>query len=114
MTDAGHVNVNQEGAGNQVKDDAQATQKTEVPLRSSSISSDYAAKFLNFDNIPPADTEVVSMLDINVQHEVPLISTIKSKVLHDVKEFLGTNLDYALYNVLNKHDADIIKEFSVP
>ncbi|GKD77220.1 hypothetical protein Tco_1339841, partial [Tanacetum coccineum] len=33
MTDvAEHENVNQEGAGNQVKDDAQETQKTEVSL----------------------------------------------------------------------------------
>ncbi|GJS80795.1 hypothetical protein Tco_0730676 [Tanacetum coccineum] len=52
---------------NQVKDDAQATQKTELPLRSSYISSDYAAKYLNFDNIPPVDTKVVSMMDINSQ-----------------------------------------------
>ncbi|GKD10769.1 hypothetical protein Tco_1190454, partial [Tanacetum coccineum] len=36
MTVAGHVNVNQEGAGSQVKDDAQATQKTEGPILSSS------------------------------------------------------------------------------
>nr|GEW19732.1 reverse transcriptase domain-containing protein [Tanacetum cinerariifolium] len=72
----GNVNINQEGACNQVKDDAQATHKTEVPLPSSSISSDYAAKFLNFDNIPPADTEVIFMLDINVQHEVPRISSL--------------------------------------
>ncbi|GJZ88724.1 hypothetical protein Tco_0660506 [Tanacetum coccineum] len=43
MTVAGHVNVNQEGAGNQVKDDAHATQKTEGPILSSSISYDYAA-----------------------------------------------------------------------
>ncbi|GKE86819.1 hypothetical protein Tco_1560561, partial [Tanacetum coccineum] len=70
MTVAGHMNVNQEGAGNQVKDDAQETQKTEGLILSSSISSDYAAKYLNFDNIPPVDTEVVSMLDIDVQHEV--------------------------------------------
>ncbi|GJU08176.1 hypothetical protein Tco_1124606 [Tanacetum coccineum] len=76
MSIAGHVNVNQEGAGNQVKDDAHATQKTEVPLPSSSISSGYAAKFLNFDNIPPTDTEVVSMLDINVQNEVPHTSSL--------------------------------------
>ncbi|GJW61005.1 hypothetical protein Tco_0110340 [Tanacetum coccineum] len=69
--DAEHKNVIQESAGNQVKDDAQATQKTKVPLHSSSISSDYAVKYLKFDNIPPIDTEVVSMLDINVQHEVP-------------------------------------------
>ncbi|GJR23977.1 hypothetical protein Tco_0972504, partial [Tanacetum coccineum] len=76
MTIAGHVNVNQEGVGNQVKDDAQAIQKTEVPIPSSSISSDYAAKYLNFDNIPPVNTEVVSMLDINVQHEVPRTSPL--------------------------------------
>ncbi|GJT30317.1 hypothetical protein Tco_0910592 [Tanacetum coccineum] len=74
MIVAGHMNVNQEGAGNQVKDDAQATRKTEGPIPSSSISSDYAAKYLNFDNIPPVDTKVVSMLDINVQHEVPRTS----------------------------------------
>ncbi|GJT80470.1 hypothetical protein Tco_1054812 [Tanacetum coccineum] len=70
ITVAGYMNINQEGASNQVKDDAQATQKTEGPILSSSISSDYAAKYLNFDNIPPVDTEVVSMLDIDVQHEV--------------------------------------------
>ncbi|GKC76391.1 hypothetical protein Tco_1127165 [Tanacetum coccineum] len=69
--DVEHVNVNQEGAGNQVKDDAHATQKTEGLIPSSFISSDYAAKYLNFDNIPLVDTGVVSMLDINVQHEVP-------------------------------------------
>ncbi|GJW59582.1 hypothetical protein Tco_0108917 [Tanacetum coccineum] len=45
ITDTGHVNADrvnviQEGACNQVKDDAQATQKTGVPLHSSSISSD--------------------------------------------------------------------------
>ncbi|GJW28371.1 hypothetical protein Tco_0045246 [Tanacetum coccineum] len=70
MIVAGHVNVNQEGTGNQVKDDAQATQKNEGPIPSSFILSDYAAKYLIFDNIPSVDTEVVSMLDINVQHEV--------------------------------------------
>ncbi|GJT68349.1 hypothetical protein Tco_1019829 [Tanacetum coccineum] len=70
MIVVGHMNVNQEGTGNQVKDDAQATQKTEGRIPSSSISFDYVAKYFNFDNIPPVDTEVVSMLDIDVQHEV--------------------------------------------
>nr|GEV43042.1 hypothetical protein [Tanacetum cinerariifolium] len=75
-TAAGHVNVNQEGAGNLVKDDAQATHNTEGPISSSSIPSDYAAKYLNFDNIPPVDTKVFSLLDINVQHEVPRTSPL--------------------------------------
>ncbi|GKA85551.1 hypothetical protein Tco_0807205 [Tanacetum coccineum] len=43
------------------------TWKTKVPLRSSSMSFDYAAKYLNLDNIPSTDTEVVSMMDINSQ-----------------------------------------------
>ncbi|GJV77941.1 hypothetical protein Tco_1509525 [Tanacetum coccineum] len=76
MTIAGYENVNQEGARNQVKDDAQATQKTEGPIPSSIISSDYAAKYLNFDNILLVEMEVVSMLDINVQHEVPRTSPL--------------------------------------
>ncbi|GJZ23453.1 hypothetical protein Tco_0560912 [Tanacetum coccineum] len=86
MTIVGHVNVNQEGAGNQVKDDAQATQKNEAPIPSSSISSDYAAKFLNFDNIPPVDTEVVSMLDTNVQHEVPRTSPLLTILVSVIPE----------------------------
>ncbi|GKA72734.1 hypothetical protein Tco_0778950 [Tanacetum coccineum] len=80
MTVTGYMNVNQEGAGNQVKDDAQATQKTEAPIPSSSILSDYTAKYLNFDNIPPVDTKVVSMLDINVQHKVPQATTSTTDV----------------------------------
>ncbi|GKC67353.1 hypothetical protein Tco_1099951, partial [Tanacetum coccineum] len=74
--DAELENVNQEGAGNQVKDNDQATQKTEGPILSSFISSDYAIKYLNFDNIPSVDTKVVLMLDINVQHEVPRTSPL--------------------------------------
>ncbi|GKD29500.1 hypothetical protein Tco_1240278 [Tanacetum coccineum] len=76
--DAEHENVYQGGAGNQVKDDAHVTQKTEGPIPSSFISFDYAAKYLNFDNIPPVDTEVVSMLDVNVQHEVLRTSQLLS------------------------------------
>nr|GEU45807.1 hypothetical protein [Tanacetum cinerariifolium] len=47
--DAGHENVIQESACNQVKDNAHATQKTKGPP---SISSDYTVKYLNFNNIP--------------------------------------------------------------
>nr|GEX49802.1 ribonuclease H-like domain-containing protein [Tanacetum cinerariifolium]GEX68229.1 ribonuclease H-like domain-containing protein [Tanacetum cinerariifolium] len=58
MTVVGHMNINQEGACNQVKDNAQATQKTNAPIPSSCISSDYAAKFLNFNNFPPTNLAV--------------------------------------------------------
>ncbi|GJS10294.1 hypothetical protein Tco_0367090 [Tanacetum coccineum] len=45
----------------------------------------------------------------NVDHSSALLSKIKSKVPNAVKEYLGTSLDDALYKVLKKHDADIIK-----
>ncbi|GJS16088.1 hypothetical protein Tco_0410560 [Tanacetum coccineum] len=45
--------------------------KTEVPITSSSGSSDLAYKFLNFSDIPHADAEIVSPLDVHVHHEVP-------------------------------------------
>ncbi|GJT60757.1 hypothetical protein Tco_1004290 [Tanacetum coccineum] len=44
----------------------------------------------------------------------PLLSKLKFEVLNAVKEYLGTSLDDAHYKVLKKHDADIIKEFSIP
>ncbi|GKD33308.1 hypothetical protein Tco_1248817, partial [Tanacetum coccineum] len=50
-------------------------QKTEAPLQSSSISSDYATKFLNFDNVPSSETEIISMMDIKVQREDLSIQT---------------------------------------
>ncbi|GJW80115.1 hypothetical protein Tco_0144090 [Tanacetum coccineum] len=90
ITVAGHVNVNQEGEGNQVKDDAQATQKMEGP-------------------IPKKDVKELKTVD----HSASLLSTIKYEVPNAVKEYLGTSLDDALYKVLKKHDADIIKEHSV-
>nr|GEX51917.1 hypothetical protein [Tanacetum cinerariifolium] len=64
------------GACNQVKDDAQATQKTYAPIPSSSISFDYAVKFLNFDKISLPNTEVISLMDINVQHEALRTSSL--------------------------------------
>ncbi|GJV27637.1 hypothetical protein Tco_1384085, partial [Tanacetum coccineum] len=60
----------------QVIEDAYVTlstvaKKTEVPVTSSSHSSDLAAKFLNFSDIPHTDAEIVSPMDVHVHHEVP-------------------------------------------
>ncbi|GKC18874.1 hypothetical protein Tco_1021024 [Tanacetum coccineum] len=113
--------------GNQVKDDAQATQKTEVPIPSSSISSDYAAKYLNFDNIPPVDVKVVSMLDINVQHEARQATTSTTVVpgsktlivLHqrvtdlekDVKEHNIVDHSVALLSTIKYEVPNAVKEY---
>ncbi|GJQ93147.1 hypothetical protein Tco_0004286 [Tanacetum coccineum] len=68
--------VIQETTQEQVVEDAHVTistvtKKTEVPVTSSSRSSDLASKFLNFSDIPHADAEIVSPLDVHVHHEVP-------------------------------------------
>ncbi|GKD41523.1 hypothetical protein Tco_1261730, partial [Tanacetum coccineum] len=63
----------------QVKDDEHVilttvheTQKTEIPVQSSYVSSDFANQFLNLDNVLPTDTEVVSMMNVKVHHEEPI------------------------------------------
>ncbi|GJT63304.1 hypothetical protein Tco_1006837 [Tanacetum coccineum] len=57
------------------KGDEEMTDKTEVPLQSSSISSDFANQFLNLDNIPPTGTEGISMMNIKVCPEEPSTQT---------------------------------------
>ncbi|GJV18880.1 hypothetical protein Tco_1367900 [Tanacetum coccineum] len=61
----------------QVIEDAHVTlsivsKKTEVSVTTSSYSSDLAAKFLNFLDIPHTDAEIVSPIDVHVHHEVPI------------------------------------------
>ncbi|GKF97271.1 hypothetical protein Tco_0293092, partial [Tanacetum coccineum] len=57
-------------------DDARVTlTKTEVPITSSSRSSDLASQFLNFSNIPHTDAEIISLMDIPVHHEAPINQT---------------------------------------
>nr|GEU75279.1 hypothetical protein [Tanacetum cinerariifolium] len=46
--------------------------ETEVPVTSSSHSSDLAAKFLNFSDIPHIDAKIVSPMDVHIHHEAVL------------------------------------------
>ncbi|GJS68959.1 hypothetical protein Tco_0683524 [Tanacetum coccineum] len=76
MNDAQQENENLETTQEQVIEDAYVTistimKKIEVPVTSSSHSSDLVSKFLKFSNIPHADAEIVSLLDVHVYHEVP-------------------------------------------
>ncbi|GJR93247.1 hypothetical protein Tco_0265421 [Tanacetum coccineum] len=76
MNDAEQGNENLETIQEQFVKDAHVTistvtKKTKVPVTSSSRSSDLASKFLNFLDIPHADAEIVSPLDVHVHHEVP-------------------------------------------
>nr|GEW46530.1 hypothetical protein [Tanacetum cinerariifolium] len=74
LTNIQQGNENQEIS--QVIEDAHVTlstvpQKTNVPVTSSSHSSDLASNFLNFLNIPHTYAEIVSPIDVHVLHEVP-------------------------------------------
>ncbi|GKE55304.1 hypothetical protein Tco_1494489 [Tanacetum coccineum] len=94
--DAAMTNV-QQGNENpkilQVIEDAYVTlltipQKIVVPVTSSSHSSDLAAKFLNFSDIPHTDAEIVSLMDVHVHHEVPsqqtpILLTVPVSVISD-------------------------------
>ncbi|GJZ47777.1 copia protein [Tanacetum coccineum] len=76
MTEAQQGNENLETTQEQVVEDAHVTistvpKKTEVPVTSSSRSSDLASKFLNFSDIPQTNAEIVSPLDVHVHHEFP-------------------------------------------
>ncbi|GJY89432.1 hypothetical protein Tco_0504628 [Tanacetum coccineum] len=80
--DAEHEEINQEVESAQVQDEVQATttaafatqkEKNDVPPSSSSrsVSSNYSNIFLNLDNLSSIDTEIISMLDVHVQQEIP-------------------------------------------
>ncbi|GJZ26628.1 hypothetical protein Tco_0570881, partial [Tanacetum coccineum] len=76
-----------------VEDDAHVTltaahvsQKTKVPLQCSSVSSDFATQFLNLDNVPPTDNEIISMMNVDFRHEeqsnqTPSLLTIPATVI---------------------------------
>ncbi|GKF00796.1 hypothetical protein Tco_0027719, partial [Tanacetum coccineum] len=51
------------------------TQKTEGPMQSSSVSSDFTSKLLNFENPSPIDNEIASLMDTTVCHEEPSSQT---------------------------------------
>nr|GEU70848.1 hypothetical protein [Tanacetum cinerariifolium] len=78
-TNDGMINIwrgNDNPEISQVIEDAHVTlctvpQKTEASVTNSSHSSDLASKFLKFLDISHTDSEIVSLVDVHVHHEVP-------------------------------------------
>ncbi|GJU17941.1 hypothetical protein Tco_1145907, partial [Tanacetum coccineum] len=75
--------------------------KTEVPVTSSSHSSDMAAKFLNFADIPTTEAEIVSPMDVPVHHEVPsgqtpILLTVLVSVITESSPVYTTNIPQSL------------------
>nr|GEX79141.1 hypothetical protein [Tanacetum cinerariifolium] len=68
MTDTAHESAFKENSYEQVIKDAHVTltssQKTEGSKQSSYVSSDFASKFLNLDNVPPVVDEVASLMNV--------------------------------------------------
>ncbi|GJS38638.1 hypothetical protein Tco_0563681 [Tanacetum coccineum] len=90
----------------QVIEDAHVTlstvsQKTKVPVTSSSHSFDLASKFLNFLYIPHTDAEIVSLMDVYVHHKVPsqqtpTLLTIPTSVITDSSPVYSTIIPQSL------------------
>ncbi|GJX15995.1 hypothetical protein Tco_0216827 [Tanacetum coccineum] len=84
MKDAGRDDSTQQTTYEQVKDDEHViltifhdTQKTEIPLQSSSVLSNFANQFLNLDNVLPTDNEVISMMNVKVRHKETTFNLLK-------------------------------------
>ncbi|GJX86988.1 hypothetical protein Tco_0337762 [Tanacetum coccineum] len=87
MTDVDQVgadkqNVSQGSGFEQVEKDAHVTltpvldiQKTDEPVQSSSVSSDFTSKLLNLENHSLTDNEIASLMDTTVRHEDPGTTT---------------------------------------
>ncbi|GKB68016.1 hypothetical protein Tco_0929428 [Tanacetum coccineum] len=73
MTDTTYESASQETSYEQVIEDAHMTltfsQKTEGSKQSSSVSFEFASKFLNLDNVPPVVDEVASLMNVKTHHE---------------------------------------------
>ncbi|GJX31931.1 hypothetical protein Tco_0241786 [Tanacetum coccineum] len=91
MNDAQQGNENLETTQEQVVEDAHVTistimKKTEVPITSSSRSSDLASKFLNFSDIPHADAEIVSPLDVHATMKSQELKSLTTRIKEQVKD----------------------------
>ncbi|GJY31665.1 hypothetical protein Tco_0415160 [Tanacetum coccineum] len=124
MTNGSCDDSTQQTKYEQVKDDEHVslttvhdTQKTEGPMQSSSVSSDFANQFLNLDNLPPTDTEVVSMMNVKVRHEEPSTQTlpllnipVMSQILAMVDAQLSTRLEDSIKKSFRSYTAEFEKK----
>ncbi|GJU01345.1 hypothetical protein Tco_1111683 [Tanacetum coccineum] len=99
MNKAQQGNENLVTTQEQVVDDAHVTitivtKKTEVPVTSSSRSSNLASKFLNFLDIPQTDTKIVSLIDVH--DEVP---RTQAPTLLTIPVFVITESSPVLINI---------------
>ncbi|GJY13550.1 hypothetical protein Tco_0382859, partial [Tanacetum coccineum] len=130
MTNAGHADSTEQTTYEQVKYDKHVilttihdTQKTEVPLQSSSISSDFANQFLNLDNVPPTDSEVVSIMNVKKafrsytadfkkntkDNKKRYIDLVKKSVKDIIKDEVKSQLPHILPKEVSKFTTPVIQ-----
>ncbi|GJX09384.1 hypothetical protein Tco_0199243 [Tanacetum coccineum] len=88
-------------------------------ISSHSVSSTYTNAFLNLENLHSTEMEVVSMLDINVQHEVPLpesktLSSIHQRICYlenDVKELKSVDNSTIVISTIKSEVLNAVKEY---
>ncbi|GJS41379.1 hypothetical protein Tco_0566422 [Tanacetum coccineum] len=123
MTNAGHDDSTQQTKYEQVKDDEHVTltivhdtQKTEGPMQSLFVSSDFANQFMNLDNIPPTETEVISMMNVKVFHEEPSTQTshlnipVTSQIPAIVDAQLSTRLEDSIKESFRSYNVEFEKK----
>ncbi|GKE10837.1 hypothetical protein Tco_1414388 [Tanacetum coccineum] len=64
------------------KGDEELIDAEKVASSSRSVSSNYGSIFLNLDNISSVETEIISMLDVQVQHEFLIQESKTLSVIH--------------------------------
>nr|GEV93107.1 reverse transcriptase domain-containing protein [Tanacetum cinerariifolium] len=134
MTDDDQM-VSQAKSYEQVIEDAHVTltssQKTESLKQISSVSSDFASKFLIFDNVSPMIDEVASMMNIflpcldlikeslpwkelsqhkQADHSTQLMESVKSQLPTMVDDLLSTRIRYATRIALESYTKDFEKK----
>ncbi|GJU98583.1 hypothetical protein Tco_1327854 [Tanacetum coccineum] len=120
-------NVSQESGFEQEEEDAYVTlttvhdtQKTEGPMQSSFVSSDFTEKLLNFENIPPADNEIASLMDTTIRTEEPssqtstlfteYIDLVDSSMRTIIREEVKTQLPYILPKAVSDFATPMIEQ----
>ncbi|GJZ73122.1 hypothetical protein Tco_0637268 [Tanacetum coccineum] len=112
MTDTAHENASHEKLYEQVIEDAHVTltssQNTEVSKQSSSVSSNFASKFLNLDNVSPVIDEVASMMNVKTPHEESSTKILPKEISNFATPVIQSTINESLENVV------LAKSFSQP
>nr|GEW77331.1 hypothetical protein [Tanacetum cinerariifolium] len=66
----------EENMDEEENDEVLDTQKTDEPVQSSFISSDFISKLLNLENLSQADNEIASLMDTTAHHKEPRSQTL--------------------------------------